>query len=403
MKMNRRRIAADRAVGRSSALSDVVERPDRHLGFRARVRGFVARPKFRRSLLRAACSLLRERVGAAGTDLAQRMDAGPRIRSFRFGSVPLLTSRSVAVYIHYAPVPAVSRMVLEQVEAYRDQGFAVVFVSMAPSLPSAALERLEACCAGIVERRNHGLDFGAWHDVLPTVLAQAPGVSELLLANDSLCGPFRPIHPALAAMRAAPEGLYGLTENLAPAAHLQSYFLLATGTRAIADVAAFLGAHRVTADKRRTIREGEVRLSAWMRRRGHPVAAWCGYERVEAAALSREAARSRVRTLYPHLFVGVAPDDAAGMRAALLRRPLNSTHLFWRELVEEMGFPFVKTDLLTRNPLGLADDLAWRSLLGGDREMVAMIEEHLSILGAVLGVPAVRPVGKAPAPSAIAA
>lgn len=384
MKLQGRRLAADRSIGRSSSLTAVVERPDRRLGFRARLRAYAARPGFRQSVLRAALSLLRERARAARVDLRTRLDRSAPIRSFRPGEVPLEGARSLAVFIHYAPVPAVSRMVLEQVRALRDEGFAVVFVSMAPFLPPADLARLGPLCGAIVERRNHGLDFGAWHDVLPLALARAPEATELLLANDSLCGPFRPLRPALSAMRAAPEGLYGLTENLAPSPHLQSYFLLATGRRAVADVAAFLAAHRVTANKRRTIREGEVRLSGWMRGRGHPVAAWCGYERVEAAALRRAAARRRVRALYPHLFAGLGPDDAAGMRDALRKRPLNSTHLFWRELVEELGFPFVKTDLLLRNPLGVADDLAWRPLLGGDAEAVALVEEHLAILGGAL-------------------
>ncbi|TPG51891.1 hypothetical protein EAH89_19230 [Roseomonas nepalensis] len=305
MKLQGRRLAADRSIGRSSSLTAVVERPDRRLGFRARLRAYAARPGFRQSILRAAFSLLRERVRAARVDLRTRLDRSAPIRSFRTGEVPLERARSLAVFIHYAPVPAVSRMVLEQVRALREEGFAVVFVSMAPSLPAADLARLGPLCGAIVERRNHGLDFGAWHDVLPLALARAPEATELLLANDSLCGPFRPLRPALSAMRAAPEGLYGLTENLAPSPHLQSYFLLATGRRAVDDVAAFLAAHRVTANKRRTIREGEVRLSGWMRGRGHAVAAWCGYERAEAAALRRAAARRRVRALYPHLFAGL--------------------------------------------------------------------------------------------------
>lgn len=379
--MRIRRITAERAEAHASALSAVVERPDRALGFRARLRAFAARPRFRKSLLRVALGLASDKTRALRADLVQRLEKGPRIRAFRAGAVSLEQARNVAVFIHYAPVAAVSRMVMAQVEAYRDQGFAVVFVSMAPSLPQPVLAGLEACCAAVVERRNHGLDFGAWHDVLPEVMARAPALSELLLVNDSLCGPFRAIGPALSAMRAAPDGLYGLTENLAPAPHLQSYFLLATGARAVADVAEFLARHRVTADKRRTIHRGEVGLSAWMRGRGHPVAAWCGYERVEAAALRRPAARRRVRMLYPHLFAGIAADDVAGMRAALRRRPLNSTHLFWRELVEEMGFPFVKTDLLLRNPLGIADELAWRPLLRDNPQAAAMIEEHLALLG----------------------
>ncbi len=363
----------------SPRLSPVADRPDRRLAFGKRLGAFLRRPRFRNSLFRALLGVATDRVRAARLDAAERRAKDGRIRSIRPGAVPLEGTRRVAIYIHYAPVPAVSRMVLAQVRAYRDLGFAVVFVSMSPGLPEAVLPELEACCALLVERRNHGLDFGAWHDILPEVLARAPGMAELLLVNDSLCGPFRALSPALEAMRAAPEGLYGLTENLAPAPHLQSYFLLARGEGVVKDVADFLLRHRVTANKRRTIREGEVRLSAWMRGRGHPVAAWCGYERVEAAALWSPVARRRVRMLYPSLFAGLAEDDAEGMRVALRQRPLNATHLFWRELVEDFSFPFVKTDLLLRNPLGIADELDWAGLLETETE-VAVIGEHLSLL-----------------------
>ena len=369
----------DGQAGFSSRLSSVVDRPERRLALHARLRSFAARPPFRGSIMRALLNLGTERLRAARADLALACGRAPSLRSVHPGHVPLAGAQRVAVYIHYAPLPAVSRMVMAQLQAYRDEGFAIVFVTMAPGLPEAALPALEACCAMVVHRRNHGLDFGAWHDVLPLVLAQAAGPRELLLANDSLCGPFRPLGPALRAMRAAPEGLYGLTENLAPRPHLQSYFLLARGPRAIADLADFLTRHRVTADKRRTIRQGEVRLSGWMRARGHAVAAWCGYERAEAAALRSPTARRRLRRLYPHLFHGIGEQDVEGMRAALRHRPVNATHLFWRELVEDLGFPFIKTDLLLRNPLGLSDALDWTGLLEAGED-ARMVEEHLALM-----------------------
>ena len=103
---------------------------------------------------------------------------------------------------------------------------------------------------------------------------------------------------------------------------------------------------------------------------------------LRGAAPRRPAARARLRALYPHLFRAVGTADGPGMARAMRRRPVNATHLFWRELVEEMGMPFIKTDLLLKNPLGLADALRWQAVLGpGDEAMRAMVAEHLAMMG----------------------
>jgi len=365
-------------------LSPVVDRPDRRISLRLRVRSFLARPRFRGSLLRAGLALARDRLAALHRNLAEALEQAPRLVAVHTGIAGLARAGSVAVFAHYAPVPAVSGMVLRRIEALRAQGFAVVFVSMAPGIPPAALDRLRALCGLVILRRNHGLDFGAWHDVAPLLRRAAPAMQELLLLNDSLCGPFRDEAPVLAAIRAAGHGLFGLTENLAPRPHLQSYWLLGRGRPVVADLLRFLERFTVTADKRRTIRTGEVRLTAWMRRRGHAVAAWCGYEAIEAAALLRPAARRRLRHLYPFLFQQIppnAPGEAAMMRWAMQERPVNATHLFWRELVEDFGFPYVKTDLVLRNPLGLRDPGEWRRLLPADGQAIdILISSHLATM-----------------------
>ena len=50
-------------------------------------------------------------------------------------------------------------------------------------------------------------------------------------------------------------------------------------------------------------------------------------------------------------------------------------------LVEDFGFPFVKTDLVLRNPLGLADALDWRLLLLADgRATDVLVSSHLATM-----------------------
>lgn len=365
-------------------LSPVVDRPDRRISPWLRLRSFLRRPQLGGSVLRAGAALLWEEVGALRSDLAEALRDTPRLLAIHAGIAGLARAPAVAAFAHHAPVAAVSGMVVRRIEQLRAEGFAVVFISSAPGIPPVALARLRALCALVVQRRSHGLDFGAWHDVVPLLRRAAPAMQELLLVNDSVCGPFRAEAPVLQAMRAAGHGLFGLTENLAPRPHLQSYFLLARGRPVVADLLRFLDAYTVTASKRRTIRHGEVRISAWMRRRGHAVAAWCGYEAIERAALHSPAARRRLRALYPFLFRDVptdSPAEVAMMGWALRERPVNATHVFWRELVEEMGFPYLKTDLLLRNPLGLGDAAGWRCLLPPREQMMnVVISSHLATM-----------------------
>lgn len=375
---------ADGSMLPQGGLSPVVDRPDRRISVLLRARSFLRRPRFEGSVMRASLTMLREELSAVRADLAEAATNTPRLLAIHNGVPGLARAGSVAAFVHYAPVAAVSGMVLRRVEQLRANGFAVVFISSAPGIPPVALARLRALCALVVIRRNHGLDFGAWHDVAPLLRRAAPAMQELLLANDSVCGPLREEAPILAAMRAAGHGLFGLTENLAPRPHLQSYFLLARGRPVVADLLRFLDGYTVTASKRRTIRNGEVRVSAWMRRRGHAVAAWCGYEAIERVALQRDSARRRLRTLYPFLFRDILPGnpaEAAMMGWALHQRPVNATHAFWRELVEEMGFPFLKTDLLLRNPIGIDDAAAWRRVLTDrDGATNVIISSHLATM-----------------------
>ncbi|WP_158747194.1 rhamnan synthesis F family protein [Acidisphaera sp. L21] len=353
-------------------LSPVVDRPDRRMHFNIRLRNYLTRVRYRGSLLTAAATLTREWVTAKAADLAERWRGEPRITQILTGEDVLEGAPLVAMYVHYAPVPDVSAMVLGQLRAYRALGFRIVFVSMAPRLPQSALAELLPLVARVVMRRNTGLDFGAWQDMLP--LLNLGALTELLLVNDSVCGPFLPLEPVFGLMRHAGDGLFGLTENLAPRPHLQSYLLLARGAAAIADIGLFLRRYRQTAHKRAVVRHGEIALTGWMRRRGHMVAACFGYEAVEQEALQTARALQRLARMFPRLF----PDgvtDAATMRKALHHYPLNPAHSLWFELIESCGFPFLKTELLLRNPIRIPDLSSWRMMVPPLR--LAMVEAHL--------------------------
>lgn len=105
------------------------------------------------------------------------------------------------------------------------------------------------------------------------------------------------------------------------------------------------------------------------------MAAVYGYETVEWIALHRARTLRRLRLLFPAMACDMT---TAGWRAGLRTVPLNPTHSLWYELVEDCGFPFLKTDLLARNPIGIPDLVDWGELVPPEQpELRCLLEEHL--------------------------
>lgn len=325
------------------------------------------------------------RVGEVGAEVAlaavRDALAPPRadpILRLEPGAVACEPSDPVALYVHYSASGRISPMVRRQLATYREAGFAIVFISMADAIPAADWAAAAADCALLVQRRNFGLDFGAWHDLAPEVARRWPQAPELLLANDSVLGPIRPMAPVLAALRGGGEGLFGMTESRQGGVHLQSYVLLACGQGAVADLLVFLRDLRLSVSKWLVVQRGELALARHMAARGHRVAALFGYRWLVAAALADPAERAYLLALHPRL----AADPAVAARQ-LWTWPLNPTSHFWQAIVRRKGFPFLKTELIRRNPGRLPGVADWPTLVGPDAPCPpAMVAEHLRLLDA---------------------
>jgi hypothetical protein len=289
--------------------------------------------------------------------------------------------RSVAIYAHFAPYSGVSAMVARQLRDYARLGFRIVFVSAAPHFTEEDFASIRDSVEVVLHRRNFGLDFGSWVDAITLLPDLVEDIDELLLVNDSVLGPIHPLDGPLAEMRRGGEGLFGMTDSVQYAPHLQSYFLLARGGDAIADLADFLQAGRLSVSKRRVVKRFEVALSGHMRDLGHRVAALWNYETLEAellrsdtdvAALFSGLSRYRLRAGGPGL---------SNLRRQLLDLPLNPAHHFAGLLVRRCGYPFLKTELVQRNPARILDALQWRDLIPRDAPVsLALLEDHLASL-----------------------
>ena len=141
------------------------------------------------------------------------------------------TPERVALMAHWSTDPVPSRSVVATMGALDAAGYDTVLVGTAqlagplgrtcawapgqPSLPPAT---------SVLRRANAGHDFGSW----AAVLAALPGVqaaSRVLLVNDSVIGPLRPLAPALADFEHGPGRVWGLVGSCQHRPHLQTFFM----------------------------------------------------------------------------------------------------------------------------------------------------------------------------------
>jgi hypothetical protein len=335
----------------------------------------------RRLALVEGLTAAREVMTAMPRDLVRGLlAASPKQPRIEAGGRPDAGATRIALYVHYSATGRISEMVRYQLELLAQAGFSIVFISMAEGIPDADWQAVRALVALAVQRPNFGLDFGAWRDLLPEVRRRWSVPHELLLVNDSVLGPIHPLQPVIEAMRAGGDGLFGLTESLQTDPHLQSYMLLARGVAAVEDLMRFVQQLHVSSSKWMLVRMGEVRLSRWMRRRGHRVAALFGYDRLVRATLANPTERKRLQATYRRLWnlEQLSPEAAI---AALHRRPLNPTHHLWRVLATQFNCPFLKTELIRRNPARLPGVTDWQSLVPADSPCpIPVIEAHLATL-----------------------
>lgn len=325
------------------------------------------------------------RVAAVGREvlLALPRDA---VRALRARKQPLRMepgidrrpdAKRIALYVHYSATGQISDMVRYHLALLGELGFAIMFISNAAAIPEDDWQAARSLCAMVVRRENFGRDFGAWHDLMPAVRLYWPQPDELLLANDSVLGPIYPFPPLIEAMRAGGDGLFGLTESLQGGPHLQSYLLLTRGRAAVTDVMTFLQTLYVSHSKWLLVQMGEIRLARWMAARGHRVAALFGYDRLVQAAIADPGERRRLMGSGAKLAgLDRLPADQA---AALLHAwPLNPTHHLWHVLATRFGDPFLKTELVLRNPGRLPDVDQWAEVLPPNPPCkLPMLQAHL--------------------------
>jgi hypothetical protein len=265
----------------------------------------------------------------------------------------------VAVFCHFDAQGQVSQNVLHYIRELHGAGLSVIFVTAAPTLNAEAIAALAPFTARILRRRNQGYDFGCYRDGLWSIDGWQD-LDLLLLVNDSVIGPFGSLRAVLARCDESAD-VWGLTESLERGRHLQSYFL-AFGKKALQSQAfdQFWRGYRLANAKAWAVLAGELGLSRALSDAGLTLKALASFSDLRSAFLRKAEARN----IAPRLArFGGARDDAHVLALCRQRLNFNPTHFFWREIIEDFALPFVKRELILRNPGRIQGVSDWRSVV----------------------------------------
>lgn len=272
--------------------------------------------------------------------------------------------RDVAVFVHFDAEGRVVPTTRAFILGLKAAGLSIAFVTNSGSIQDEDKAFLRAHCASVLIRRNIGYDFGAWRDGLDTLGLPRAETRAIYLVNDSVYGPFGDLRPLLDAIDFKRADLWGITESWQHHYHLQSFFL-ACGEGAIRSAAwnRFWRSVRPIPCKDWVIRHCEIGFTRALARGGVTNAAL-----YPNTTLLDDAELDRLEQL-------VATDDETDGADARLHAeaehadrilrcaqrqpiPLNPSIDLWRQLLRA-GYPFVKRELLLRNPTKVTDVFTW--------------------------------------------
>jgi hypothetical protein len=204
-------------------------------------------------------------------------------------------------------------------------------------------------------------------------------VDELVLINDSVVGPMTDLRAVFSQLQKSNADIVGLTDSFEKEYHLQSYFLRFDRDLANSpELASFFAGYSFSSDKDKVIEQGELGLSRKFKSSGCRLQAIFPYEEVAGRWLKNVP---RLTAEIDRLPDAAPRGDSNRSSAACYKQklhqtlndildrvingePLNPTHFFWDTLIEDFAHPFLKRELISKNPGAIPSYFRIGSVIG---------------------------------------
>lgn len=252
------------------------------------------------------------------------------------GDQPAKSSNSLCLFASFDQDSLVDEYVVYYLSELKKQlGVDIVFVTTSATLAPSEIQKLRPYCRTIIHRKNISIDFGSWK----VGLDETPDWQQyerVVIANDSVYGPLANLNSVVELLDESKPMIAGITESLQYTRHLQSYFLVLNSKAMHSEFfKSFWEKFSFTNSKKLIIQDGEIGFSS---------------RALEAGI--------ELRALFPYellLQKGVASEANTYLPKYLKKGFLNPTHHLWKALLRESASPFIKIELLKKNPSKLPD------------------------------------------------
>lgn len=253
--------------------------------------------------------------------------------------------KMATVFAHFDPTNRVDENCIHYLKELRKHSAEIIFVTTS-QLDEMECLKINSLVNKIIQRENIGMDFCSYKaGVLELELKEW---DYLLLANDSVYGPIYPLEETFNKALASQTNVYGICKSYELAAHLQSFFLLF-------DQAAFNSSAfhqfwqevKALESKQEIIQKYEIGLSQQLQQSGLKTAASFEHEYSKWLQLlifiyqtkwdyKLYRLRKLIFKIRKHKDIGFNPMQLLSMR-----------------LVKKHRIPFIKKELINKNPYHL--------------------------------------------------
>ncbi|MCI0654013.1 MAG: rhamnan synthesis F family protein [Methylococcaceae bacterium] len=275
------------------------------------------------------------------------------------GSIKRIEGQKIALFCGYEPNGMVSSDTYATIKMLQRVGFKVVYI-LAADYPPADGKLLELPAEINILRKNEGFDFGSWatgYLHMRTKLGRdVPEI--LLLMNDSMLWTGQSLDAKFLQLNrnGVEIDVLGATESYDPRFHLQSFYLLFSKRvieqNFLDEFLLYRAAISPTRDD--VITKFELNTYNFFASKGLVVAAAVGYQELIAELWPDLMDYLEMhRKMYPAEMLahfGCIHDVQNWMNAIQKGSPFSPAHTGWLQL-NRKGFPFIKKEIVLRNPV----------------------------------------------------
>lgn len=237
--------------------------------------------------------------------------------------------KKICIFASFSDTSKVQEDVLYYLSYLVESGFSILFVTTSKEIKEQDFTILQKYCFGIIRRENISLDFGSWHTGLIHLKNNNVAMDSILFANDSVIGPLFPISiPSTNTLE-----IFGMTENWAITPHIQSYFMYFSNQAIQSEFFKnfWFSNFRYMKNKKAIIMLYEIGISEMARSYGFKISPAFSYR--DLLSTHFKLADSENINLISNKQIA-----------------LNPTHFFWDTSVIGLQMPFIKKELLFKNP-----------------------------------------------------